>query len=80
MAKIHGVVLVVGLELKHANAIIQLGCYWILLIGSEIALSVKGAVMSGHICDVGVAAIAKLDIAVARLGVCGRRDGRSGCT
>lgn len=58
------------LELQHADSVVELGSYRVLLVRGDIALPVEGAVVCSDVSDIRVIACAKLDVAVAWLRVC----------
>lgn len=67
----------VDLELKHADAVVELGRYVEFLIRGDVALYAKRGVMCGDHGYVAVFAGAEFGVAVAWLGVCW--SGGGGC-
>ena len=69
MAVVQRAIGVVGLSLQHADAIVELLCYRVLLVTCRIVLTCEGRVMCANFGYVGILPAAELDIVVARLGI-----------
>ena len=72
------VVLPMGLELQHADAVVELGGDGEGLVGGPVAGHGEGAVVGGDHGDVGVVAVAELGVSIAGAGVGGQRGGGGG--
>jgi hypothetical protein len=77
VAVVESTVDVVGLALQHANAIVQLLSHAVVLVTAYVALLSERRIVSSDLGDVGIFAVAELEVVVARL--CVLRQGCRAC-
>jgi hypothetical protein len=80
VAEVQRVVDVVRLALEYAHAVVELLGYAVVLVARDVAGPCEGRVVRAHFGDVGVLAVAELDVVIAglRVGGEGGRRLRSG--
>ena len=69
VAKVQRAIDIVSRSLQHADAIVELLRYTILLVARNVILSRVRRVVGGYLSDIGVLAGAEFEVVVARLSV-----------